>query len=337
MSVCNLFRAMGENERSIFYTFSEYTNDLADAVNKESDIRPSGFICLNIDSSKFDDLTDGLQNYYENLQCRERTESLSDTKGDIYKYKEYLLGGLLEMLKDGTPSGGSTLYGPYLTSSNVYKGSIDIVGSDIKDGMKYHEIICYLEPTSKLNKTINVNDDDKIAVTNTDTYLQGYHGDSSRNTAWTTSGMCTFKKFNPNSYASSDNFTFNAIIVLYRYNDIDDIPLGIYLTKDPVTKVVSSSDIYDQGTSYALRICMRFASTADSSASLPNNVSTSTEDYTAAIVRDLQLIDRMNLTIDRFNEMSVKFNDYFNSTQQLVRAYNEATRNVIAWRELSLS
>ena len=43
------------------------------------------------------------------------------------------------------------------------------------------------------------------------------------------------------------------------------------------------------------------------------------------------------LTIDRFNEMSVKFNDYFNSTQQLVRAYNEASRNVVAWRELSLN
>lgn len=328
MSVCNLFRAMGESERSIFYTFSEYTNDLADAVNHESDIRPSGFMCLNLDSSKFNDLTRDLQNYYENLQCRERTESLSDTNGDIYKYKEYLLGGLLEMLKEKE---GKT----YLASNNVYRGSIDIVGSDIKDGMKYHEIICYLEPTSKLNETIAFDDDDKITVSNDDAYLQGYRGDDSHKTAW--SGNANFKKYNPTPLTSSDNFTFNAIIVLYSYNGIDNIPLGIYLTKDPVTKVVSSSDIYDQGTSYALRICMRFASTTDSSASLPNNVSTSTEDYTAAIVRDLQLIDRMNLTIDRFNEMSVKFNDYFNSTQQLVRAYNEASRNVIAWKELSLS
>lgn len=326
MSVCNLFRAMGENERSIFYTFSEYTNDLADAVNHESDIRPSGFMCLSLDSSKFNDLTSDLQNYYENLQCRERTESLSDT--NRYRYKNYLLGGLLEKLQ-----GSETR--SYLTSRNVYRGSIDIVGSDIKDGMKYHEIICYLEPTSYLNETIAFDDTDKITVSNDDEYLQGYHGDNNHNTAWR--GNTNFKKYNPTRLTSSDNFTFNAIIVLYSYNSINNIPLGIYLTKDPVTKVVSSSDIYDQGTSYALRICMRFASTADSSASLPNNVSTSTEDYTAAIVRDLQLIDRMNLTIDRFNEMSVKFNDYFNSTQQLVRAYNEATRNVIAWRELSLS
>ena len=328
MSVCNLFRAMGESEKSIFYTFSEYTNDLADAVNHESDIRPSGFMCLNLDSSMFNDLTSDLQNYYENLQCRERTESLSDTNGDIYRYKNYLLGGLLEMLKGNEDDS-------YLTSRNVYRGNIDIVGSDIKDGMKYHEFICYLEPTSKLNETIVFDDADKITVSNDDVYLQGYHGDDSRNTAWT--GTTSFKKYNPSRYVGSDNFTFNAVIVLYSYNGIDNIPLGIYLTKDPVTKVVSSSDIYDQGTSYALRICMRFASTADSSASLPNNVTTSTEDYTAAIVRDLQLIDRMNLTIDRFNEMSVKFNDYFNSTQQLVRAYNEASRNVITWKELSLS
>ena len=313
MSVCNLFRAMEENERSIFYTFSEYTNDLADAVNHESDIRPSGFMCLNLDSSKFNDLTSDLQNYYENLQCRERTESLSDTNGE-YRYKGYLLGGLLEVLQG---SEGDS----YLVSNNAYKGNIDIVGSDIKDGMKYHEIICYLDPTSRLNETIAFDDSDKITVSNNDEFLQGYYGDESRKTAWV--GTASFKKYNPSRYVSSDNFTFNAIVVLYSYNGINNIPLGIYLTKDPVTKVVSSSDIYDQGTSYALRICMRFASTVDSSASLPSNVTTSTEDYTAAIVRDLQLIDRMNLTIDRFNEMSVKFNNYFNSTQQLVRAYNE--------------
>ena len=328
MSVCNLFRAMEETERSIFYTFSEYTSDLADAVNHESDIRPSGFMCLNLDSGKFNDLTNDLQNYYENLQCRERIESLSDTNGDIYRYKDYLLGGLLEMLQEKE---GKT----YLASRNVYRGSIDIVGSDIKDGMKYHEIICYLEPTSKLNETIAFDDADKITVSNDDVYLQGYHRDDSHKTAWI--GTTGFKKYNPTPFTSYDNFIFNAIIVLYSYNGIDGIPLGIYLTKDPVTKVVSSSDIYDQGTSYALRICMRFASTTDSSACLPNNVTTSTEDYTAAIVRDIQLIDRMNLTIDRFNEMSVKFNDYFNSTQQLIRAYNEASRNVVAWRELSLN
>lgn len=321
MSVCNLFRAMEENEKSIFYTFSEYTNDLADAVNNESDIRPSGFMCLNLDSSKFNNLTNDLQNYYENLQCRERTESFSNTDGDIYKYKGYLLGGLLEVLQG---SEGDS----YLASEHTYRGNIDIVGSDIKDGMKYHEIICYLDPTSRLNETLVFDDSDKITVSNNDEFLQGYYGDEGRKTAWI--GTTSFKKYNPSRYVSSDNFTFNAIVVLYSYNGIVDIPLGIYLTKDPVTKVVSSSDIYDQGTSYALRICMRFASTADSSASLPSNVTASTEDYTAAIVRDLQLIDRMNLTIDRFNEMTVKFNDYFNSTQQLVRAYNEVTRNVIA-------
>ena len=328
MSVCNLFRAMESEEKSIFYTFSEYTNDLADAVNHESDIRPSGFMCLRLDTDKLSGLNSVLQNYYENLQCCERTESLSDTNGNIYSYKGYLLGGLLEMLKGDEKE-------TYLASDNVYRGNIDIVGSDIKDGMKYHEIICYLDPTSKLNETIAFDNDNKITVSNNDDYLQGYHGDDRRKTAW--KGATSFKKYKPNPYVSSDNFTFNAIIVLYSYNGIDGIPLGIYLTKDPVTKVVSSSDIYDQGTSYALRICMRFASTTDSSACLPNNVTTSTEDYTAAIVRDIQLIDRMNLTIDRFNEMSVKFNDYFNSTQQLVRAYNEASRNVVAWRELSLN
>lgn len=333
MSVCNLFRTIKSDEQSIFYTFSEYVNDLADAINKETNIEPSGFICMNLQNIDTDSFRSAIQNFYENLQCCERDSSIANNSD--YSYKRYLLGGLMEMLKKGTPASSSSPAGSsFLTDDQIYRGDIDIVGTDIKDGMKYSEIICYLEPNSKINQTVSFDSTDKRTIVNNNPNLKGYGDD--HNTAWT--GSVNFNLFNPTPVLSygSTSFNFNAILILYRYNGIEDIPLGLYVTKQPVTKYISSPDIYGQGTSYALRICMRFASTTDSSSCLPD-INASTEDYTAAIVRDVQLIDRMNLTIDRFNTMSSKFNDYFNKTQELIHAYNEASRMIITWRELSLN
>lgn len=74
-----------------------------------------------------------------------------------------------------------------------------------------------------------------------------------------------------------DKFTFNTIVVLYDVvkkditgeNDIclySNIPLGIWFTGKPedgkltnsITKFVNNEEIYNQGTSYGLRICNRF-------------------------------------------------------------------------------
>ena len=78
-------------------------------------------------------------------------------------------------------------------------------------------------------------------------------------------------------------FKVNAIAVFYDVNQIDDegnivtiqhnLPMGIYFTGydseqndfcNVVEKYVTHSDIYGQGTSYALRICNRFVSTPNS-------------------------------------------------------------------------
>lgn len=80
-----------------------------------------------------------------------------------------------------------------------------------------------------------------------------------------------------------DKFNINTIVVLYdivRKTSIGDqilyrnIPLGIYFTgcldndagimSNTITKYVSSGQIYNQGTSYGLRICTRFLASPNS-------------------------------------------------------------------------
>lgn len=80
-----------------------------------------------------------------------------------------------------------------------------------------------------------------------------------------------------------DKFNINTIVVLYdivRKTSVGDqiihrnIPLGIYFTgcldndagimSNTITKYVSSGQIYNQGTSYGLRICTRFLSSPNS-------------------------------------------------------------------------
>jgi hypothetical protein len=80
-----------------------------------------------------------------------------------------------------------------------------------------------------------------------------------------------------------DKFNINTIVVLYdivRKTSIGDqiiyrnIPLGIYFTgcldndagimSNTITKYVNSGQIYNQGTSYGLRICTRFLSSPNS-------------------------------------------------------------------------
>lgn len=80
-----------------------------------------------------------------------------------------------------------------------------------------------------------------------------------------------------------DKFNINTIVILYdivRKTSIGDqilyrnIPLGIYFTgcldndagvmSNTITKYVNSGQIYNQGTSYGLRICTRFLSSPNS-------------------------------------------------------------------------
>lgn len=323
MSICNLFKEIGD-DRSKFYTFSEYTNDLAGAVNNDglSNIRPSGFICLNLNISTEDKLytlNDILLNYYENLQCCERDASRDDNS-----YKRYLLGGLFVKLAEFLDT----------EEYKFCKRNIDIVGDSVIDGIKYDDIVCYLDPISKPDNTILFDIDNYRTFSNNSTYLRGYEGvseagDVATNNAWTGEDDFYATTIENIDYTGGDSFSFNSILVLYDYNDeIKDIPLGLYITKDSITKYISNDEIYNQGTSYALRIGMRFACTVDSA-----SPSVHLEDVTADYTTAEQLVDRMNTCIDKMNVMTSKFNEYYNIVKNNINAYIE-TLDKLKWKEI---
>lgn len=84
-------------------------------------------------------------------------------------------------------------------------------------------------------------------------------------------------------YVDVDKFDVNTIVVLYdivrknevggQYTIYKNIPLGIYFTgcldeylamSNTIVKYVDSGQVYNQGTSYGLRVCTRFLSTPNS-------------------------------------------------------------------------
>ena len=93
MSVCNIYKSQGN--KPIFYTFSEYMNDLVVNINNDgmSIARPSRFLCLKLKSTE--NINVFLQNYYEDACCTLRDTSV-DTNVD--NYRKYLLGGLIDGL-----------------------------------------------------------------------------------------------------------------------------------------------------------------------------------------------------------------------------------------------
>ena len=64
MSVCNIYKSQGN--KPVFYTFSEYMNDLVVNINNDgmSIARPSRFLCLKLVEDKIKDINIFLQNYY---------------------------------------------------------------------------------------------------------------------------------------------------------------------------------------------------------------------------------------------------------------------------------
>ena len=322
MSVCNIYKSQGN--KPVFYTFSEYMNDLVVNINNDgmSIARPSRFLCIKLDEEKISDINKFLQNYYEDACCTLRDKNVTD-------YRKYLLGGLIHGLVSKK----------FIAADDINKiacEDIDLFGDGTIDGMKYDEIICYLNPSTSNNRSLNLDTDnvriiDKISTPDNPKYIAGYSREADRiegidyvsllnNDEFP---LCTISDPN-NGSANITSFEFNAIIVLYDVtlgkedsSPIENIPLGIYINPNTITKYVNNNDIYNQGTSYALRIAMRFATTYDGSIYIED---TNTYDETRDISSLVSVADRLSKTIDQMFEMTRKFNDYTNATRDILTA-----------------
>ena len=320
MSVCNIYKSQGN--KPVFYTFSEYMNDLVVNINNDgmSIARPSRFLCLKLKSTE--NINVFLQNYYEDACCTLRDKNVTD-------YRKYLLGGLIDgLIKKGFINESDI--------NNIACEDIDLFGDGTIDGMKYDEILCYLNPSTTNNYSLNLDRDDikiidKISTPENPQYIAGYSREADRIEGIDYVSLLNNDKFplctigDPNSNSSNiASFEFNAIIALYDVtlgkednSPIENIPLGIYINPNTITKYVNNNDIYNQGTSYALRIAMRFATTYDGSIYIED---TNTYDETRDISSLVSVADRLSKTIDQMFEMTRKFNDYTNATRDILTA-----------------
>ena len=330
MSVCNIYKSQGN--KPVFYSFSEYMNDLVVNINNDgmSVARPSRFLCVKLVEDKIKDINIFLQNYYEDACC-----TLRDTKDtNAEDYRKYLLGGLIDgLIKKGFINESDI--------NNIVCEDIDLFGDGTIDGMKYDEILCYLNPSTSNNYSLNLDKDDikiidKISTPENPQYIAGYSREADRIEGIDYVSLLNNDKFplctisDPNSgSANITSFEFNAIIVLYDVtlgkednSPIENIPLGIYINPNTITKYVNNNDIYNQGTSYALRIAMRFATTYDGSIYIND---TNAYDETRDISSLVSVADRLSKTIDQMFEMTRKFNKYFEETRGMITAIRNST------------
>lgn len=147
-----------------------------------------------------------------------------------------------------------------------------------------------------------------------------------------------------------ESFDINAIIVLYdivyknmesgEYEKYYNIPLGIYLTGKPITsgetinltniitKYVSNDEIYNQGTSYGLRICTRYLAT-------PNSTEIIESTATGTIISEVApLLDRMNDTIDAADALLKRDTNIYDILDEHLALFKNNKTNVPYVRQL---
>lgn len=334
MSVCNIFKQPTASQDTIFYTFSEYSNSLAGVIAGDGLVHstPSSFIAMNLDDGSFATAGEWLQNYYDDLCCRMRD-------GKVKDHQEWELSALMQKMESESLS--------ILTSTNFYKGDIDIISNEAIDGMDWCECICWMGPDAKRNISISKDPDSHVTVTRdeTDTYISGYSTEKSRAagvSTWSsgydtlTSTSETVYKYNIEQLSTpldEKQFLFNCIVILFdiTYGDttIHDVPMGVYLMHDSITKKCNDSTIYGQGTSWSVKIGMRWANTLDGA--VIGQVTPSTESYG----NFLKCIDRLNTTIDTMNEMTAAFNKLYNGVRDMIYTDSAMKSGTTYWKSFN--
>ena len=144
-----------------------------------------------------------------------------------------------------------------------------------------------------------------------------------------------------------ESFKFNAVLVFYdivtkgEEQDIPihkNIPLGIFFSGKPesgeltneITKFVNNEDIYNQGTSYGLRICSRFLCSPNLTKFEDTEVYTTDNNEDLAQVMSL-MADNSNL----FADLSKEINDMNNGLTTHMACFRNNKTNVPYLRQVN--
>ena len=314
MAICNLFNEL-ENKNGTFFTFSQYPEDLT----KE---RVEGAM-HRVVPSKF------YTAYIENVD-----------NGIGYELTEQFENGMACIKNNGIhfPEVSSYLFWKWFTTHEVtlnYCGDINFHSYNEYDSMGYSDIYCYIPNEAKcmdIALEFNTYDNTIISGANLEGYPEKSMGETSYHWCTTIEDNHPIFDINENT---NDKFNINTIIVLYDvYNGENkishDIPLGIYFTgisqdnelTNPITKYVANEDIYNQGTSYGLRICSRYVATGFNDELKPVNVSLQEENYADVC----KVMTQMSNTLNKMDEI-VKRN-YDRNYKELLAIFKNSKTNV---------
>ena len=326
MAVCNLFNKFMNNSGN-FMLFSQYTEDITRnfAESDNYKVVPTKFVALDIDYSKVinkeDDLNYSIPNYFQyrfENACAWCKDNQLDYKEIYEKWSPTVFKNLF----------WNTLYeGGYITEKKydeitispevMYWGDINMHSYNNHQGMGYGEIYCYIPSEAKrMLCKIETTSNNDYPVTNNNDFLQGYPDKFiptfySREYNLGNSLMLSIEENNVSELTTSESvYNINTIIVLYsvfQKNDdtswnciYDSIPLGMYFTgkfegtniSNTIKKYVTTS--YEVGTSYGLRICSRFTSTASNGILTNTDIIVDNSDYNNVC----NLMTKMNENLD---------------------------------------
>jgi hypothetical protein len=298
MAICNIFN-VGNNAKSYFLTFSQYLDDLTRWSVESTGYRvvPSKFIAMDIDTGG---LVTNLTERFENGVARFKNNGdLNPTYSSDLFWNCLIDGGYISV-------NGEEIQ---------YMGDINIQSYNVTDGIGYSEIYCHIPNNAKqckyqIQSPSSVNHKELTSGTTlegrTDMPLsQGY----------------TYKvwedSFSISKVSESEvtSFEVNAIVVMYDVMDGEtpvyaDIPMGIYITENPITKVVSDESIYNAGTSFGLRICSKYIASSSNGSLMVENV-TANGEYPQGIT---QLLSEMSISQ---NKMDAIINSAYKDNQHL--------------------
>lgn len=297
MGKCNLLKPLSSNNGN-FFMFSQYSEDLTNEYTQKDTARvvPSKFIALNLNTNGLNDntISEIFQNYYENHCCYWRGK-----EGYDKSYSWELLLQTLENFNMISVQNGTSPNIKYIGDINIYSNQ-EIDGMSYNEIYCYipneakeqqwslkeqqDNIVINGNTIPEYIQGFNVND---LQDSSTDKYYNGLSLTTIKLRIPDTNNYIEnfqlhnnhLLDFNNHIDTDSEQFEINAIIVLYdiikkgQTKDEDSIinsnlPMGIYFTgkisngviNNPITKYVSNAEIYDQGTSYGLRICTRYLS-----------------------------------------------------------------------------
>ena len=351
MAVCNLLKVLTDRN-GIFYTFSQYTEDVTKSLSTQNyRVTPSKFYVFNINYRDHNNNSVPyiLQNYFENgcAYGRNNLNFTPDLSRNLF-WNTLVANNLLTKTKDAN----GVTYCPELQ----YVGDINMESYDTENGTGYDEIFCYIPNDSKkvLGKLIDYTNSPSIQLKYNKSYVEGYKwqdfvensnmvwaGDwNSSLPNWTNQSMLGFTyeysylhDFDYSTIAEDTSYQFNTIVPCYDVvtdsgTIYEGIPMGIYFTgsiaggkmKHPVTIYTTNEDIYNEGTAYGLRICMRFTPSAF------DNTSITTNNIHASVLNDVML--EFENTIDKLNEFTTSNVNQLTQIKELYNIFKNSKTNV---------